>query len=89
MGAQIKVEGTTAIIDGVEGLMGAEVSSPDLRAGAALVIAALAAEGTSIVDDISFIERGYEDFEQKLALLGADIHRITQRPDRLRMTKIG
>ena len=73
MGANIKVEGNSAFIDGVEQLMGARVSSPDLRAGAALVIAALAAEGTSRIEDIKFIERGYEDFEQKLASLGADI----------------
>ena len=77
MGANIKVEGNTAIIDGVDKLMGATVSSPDLRAGAALVIAALAAEGTSVVEDIRFIERGYEDFEHKLESLGADIYRET------------
>ena len=78
MGANIKVEGNTAIIDGAESLMGARVSSPDLRAGAALVIAALAAEGRSTIEDIRYIERGYEDFEQKLESLGADIERISQ-----------
>ena len=77
MGASIKVEGNSAIIDGVDRLMGARVSSPDLRAGAALVIAALAAEGTSVIEDIRFIERGYEDFEQKLEALGADITRVS------------
>lgn len=60
MGANIKVEGNTAIISGVKSLMGARVSAPDLRAGAALVIAGLAAEGVTIVDDIVYIQRGYE-----------------------------
>ncbi len=77
MGASIKVEGNTAIIEGVESLMGAPITAPDLRAGAALVIAALAAEGTSTIDDIKYIERGYEDFEHKLESLGADIERIS------------
>ncbi len=73
MGANIKVEGNTAIIDGVEKYTGASISAPDLRAGAALVIAALAAEGISTVDDIKYIERGYEDFHLKLKNLGAQI----------------
>ena len=77
MGASIKVEGNTAIIEGVESLMGAPITAPDLRAGAALVIAALAAEGSSTIDDIKYIERGYEDFEHKLESLGADIERIS------------
>ena len=64
MGANIKVEGNTAIIDGVQKLAGARVSAPDLRAGAALVIAGLAAEGITIVDDIVYIQRGYERFEE-------------------------
>ena len=76
MGAMIKVEGNTAIIDGVDSLMGAHIASPDLRAGAALVLAALAADGVSTVDDIRYIERGYEDFEHKLEALGAQIERI-------------
>lgn len=76
MGASIKVEGNTAIIDGVEQLTGARVSSPDLRAGAALVIAGLAAEGFTIVDDIVFIQRGYEDFDGKLRALGAEIRKV-------------
>ena len=71
MGADIKVEGNTAVIYGTEKLMGARVSAPDLRAGAALVIAGLAAEGITIVDDIVYIQRGYENFEQKLRGLGA------------------
>jgi UDP-N-acetylglucosamine 1-carboxyvinyltransferase len=76
MGATVKVEGNTAIIDGVSLLTGARVSTPDLRAGAALVIAGLAAEGISTVDDIIYIQRGYEDFEGKLKGLGAEIERV-------------
>jgi len=76
MGATVKVEGNTAIIDGVSKFTGARVSAPDLRAGAALVIAALAAEGISTVDDIIYIQRGYEDFEGKLRCLGAEIEKV-------------
>ena len=81
MGASVKVEGNTAIIDGVEKLTGARVSAPDLRAGAALVIAGLAAEGITIVDDIVYIQRGYEDFEGKLRSLGAEIERVTSEKE--------
>ena len=77
MGACIKVEGNTAIITGVEKLNGARVSAPDLRAGAALVIAGLAAEGFTVVDDIVYIQRGYEKFEEKLRGLGAKIEKVT------------
>jgi len=73
MGANIKVEGNTAIIDGVGKYTGASISAPDLRAGAALVLAALAAEGFTTVDDIQYIQRGYEDFHLKLQGLGAQI----------------
>ena len=76
MGASIKVEGNTAIIDGVSKYTGAGISAPDLRAGAALVMAGLAAEGTTIIDDIKFIERGYEDFHIKLQGLGAQVEKI-------------
>lgn len=76
MGASIKVEGNVAIIDGTGGFLGAQVSAPDLRAGAALVTAALAAEGISTVDQIYFIERGYEDFDEKLRGLGANIEKV-------------
>ena len=76
MGANIKVEGNTAIIDGVERYTGARVSSPDLRAGAALVIAGLAADGITIVDDIHYIERGYERFDEKLRSLGAEMEKV-------------
>lgn len=73
MGATVKVEGNTAIITGCERLTGAQVAAPDLRAGAALVIAGMMAEGYTYVDDIKFIERGYEDFDEKLRGIGANI----------------
>ena len=76
MGANIKVEGNTAIVDGVSKYTGANISAPDLRAGAALVLAALAADGYSVVDDIHYIERGYEDFHLKLQSLGAQIEKV-------------
>ena len=75
MGAKIKVESNTAIITGVESLSGAQVSAPDLRAGAALTLAGVAAYGTTVVDDIKYIDRGYEDFDLKLRRLGARITR--------------
>ncbi len=75
MGANIQVEGNVAIIRGVEKFTGARVSAPDLRAGAALVIAGLGAEGVTIVDDIHYIQRGYERFEEKLRGLGAVIEK--------------
>ena len=75
MGANIQVEGNIAIIRGVEKYTGARVSAPDLRAGAALVIAGLGAEGITIVDDIYYIQRGYENFEEKLRGLGAVIEK--------------
>ena len=75
MGANIKVEGNTAIIDGTEKLTGARISAPDLRAGAALVIAGMAAEGITVVDDIFYIQRGYEDNELKLQNQGAEIEK--------------
>ena len=76
MGASIKVESNTAIIDGVEKLTGATVCALDLRAGAALVIAGLVAEGFTIVEQIESVERGYECFEQKLRELGAYMEKI-------------
>ena len=81
MGAQVKVESNIAIITGVEKFTGARVSAPDLRAGAALVIAGLAAEGITIVDDIYYIERGYEHFEEKLASLGAMIEKVSSEKE--------
>ena len=76
MGAQILVSGKTAMITGQEKLSGAVVRANDLRAGAALVIAGLAAEGTTVVENVHFIERGYERLAEKLAALGADIKRV-------------
>lgn len=81
MGAKIKVEGNTAIIDGVDKFTGAQISAPDLRAGAALVLAALAAEGISVVDDIVYIQRGYENFEKKLQGLGAVISKVNSEKE--------
>ncbi|MDL2302394.1 UDP-N-acetylglucosamine 1-carboxyvinyltransferase [Lachnospiraceae bacterium OttesenSCG-928-D06] len=81
MGASIRVEGTTAIINGGCKYTGANISAPDLRAGAALVIAALAAEGLSTIDDIYYIERGYEDFHLKLQSLGAQIEVVACERD--------
>jgi len=76
MGADIRVEGNTAIVSGVEQLRAAPVMATDLRASASLVLAGLVAEGTTIVDRIYHIDRGYERIEEKLAKLGADIRRI-------------
>jgi UDP-N-acetylglucosamine 1-carboxyvinyltransferase len=76
MGANIHLEGNTAIIHGVEGLQGAPVMASDLRASASLVIAGLIAEGETIVDRIYHIDRGYECIEEKLQLLGATIKRL-------------
>ena len=76
MGAHIRVEGNTAILDGVETFTGANVAAPDLRAGAALVIAALVANDFSVVSDIKYIQRGYEKFDEKLRGLGARIEKV-------------
>jgi UDP-N-acetylglucosamine 1-carboxyvinyltransferase len=81
MGADISVEGRTAIIRGVPNLTGAEVTATDLRAGAALIIAGLAAEGQTIISGVDHIDRGYENIERKLALLGAEIARVEYPED--------
>ena len=81
MGADIKVESNIAIINGVKNYTGARVSAPDLRAGAALVIAGHSAEGITTVDDIYFIERGYEDFDKKLQSLGAQIEKVSSEKE--------
>lgn len=78
MGASISISSRTATVEGVEKLYGAPLCASDLRAGAALVIAALAAEGESTISQIHFIDRGYEFLEQKLRALGADIMRIEE-----------
>ena len=81
MGAKGNLEGNTFYIKGVEKLMGAELCAPDLRAGAALVLAALAAEGFSEIEDIHLIQRGYEDFDGKIRSLGGHIQIITNEHD--------
>ena len=87
MGAQITVDGKMAIVEGVGKLKGAPVKALDLRAGAAMVIAGLIAEGTTQVENIQYIERGYESIVDKLAGLGADIY-FKREPDR-DMAKLG
>lgn len=84
LGANIRVEGRTAVVQGVPTLSGARVTATDLRAGAALVLAALAARGVSVVEGVHHLDRGYEVFHEKLAALGACIQRVTARvPSRL------
>ena len=76
MGADIQINGKTAIVTGTEQLYGATVTAKDLRAGAALVIAGLAAKGTTRVKNANYVERGYEQLIEKLSALGAQIRRI-------------
>lgn len=76
MGADAEIKGNTLVIHGRERLFGAEVSAADLRGGAALIIAALAASGTTVVNNVHYIDRGYESIERDLKLIGADIMRI-------------
>lgn len=90
MGADIKVEGNAAIVSGTRKYSGARVTAPDLRAGAALVLAGLAADGITVVEDIDFIRRGYEHFEKKLQALGAGIEIVdSEREIRKFMMKVG
>ena len=81
MGANIKVESTVAIISGVDHYTGARVSAPDLRAGAALIIAALSADGITVIDDIQYVQRGYEEIEAKFRALGALFERVDNEHD--------
>lgn len=76
MGANIQVDGKLAVIDGVDELSGVKVKATDLRAGAAMIIAGLVAAGETVIEDIQYIDRGYEDVVQKFSNLGADIHRV-------------
>ena len=76
MGADIQVEGRSAIVKGVRRLSGAPVMATDLRASASLILAGLAAEGQTVVSRIYHLDRGYENIEQKLSALGADIKRV-------------
>jgi UDP-N-acetylglucosamine 1-carboxyvinyltransferase len=76
MGASINVNGTMAVVEGVEQLKGAPIKAGDLRAGAAMLIAGLSAKGTTEIENIDHIDRGYENVVEKLAALGADIKRV-------------
>jgi UDP-N-acetylglucosamine 1-carboxyvinyltransferase len=76
MGAEIELEGNTAISNGIEKLTGAPVMATDLRASASLVLAGLVAEGDTVVDRIYHIDRGYDNIEEKLSSLGAQIRRV-------------
>lgn len=82
MGVNIKVEGMTAIITGVSELSGAEVYASDLRAGAAMIIAGLVANGETIINNVHYIDRGYEFIEEKFIDLGADIRRLSDKKDK-------
>ncbi len=86
LGARIRKEGPTAIIQGVKELQGASVMASDLRASAALVLAGLVAKGTTCVDRVYHIDRGYEKIEQKLAAVGADIERVKETKTTVPMT---
>jgi UDP-N-acetylglucosamine 1-carboxyvinyltransferase len=79
MGARVRKEGTTAVVQGVKELQGATVMASDLRASAALVLAGLVAKGTTRIDRVYHIDRGYEKIEQKLAAVGAEIERVKER----------
>ncbi|HIC99431.1 MAG TPA: UDP-N-acetylglucosamine 1-carboxyvinyltransferase, partial [Pyrodictiaceae archaeon] len=90
LGANISVEKNTALVHGVEKLTGAVVEASDLRAGAALVLACASAEGKSYLLNVEHIERGYENFEQKLSLLGIKIEKILKKEEELeRLKRIG
>ncbi len=91
MGAQVQVDGRTALIEGVDKLCGAPVAACDLRAGAAMVIAGLSAEGTTEVEDVHYIERGYENLVGKLRGLGADIALVhsPDEPERVKAANAG
>ena len=88
MGASIKVDGQLAVVQGVEGLKGAPVKADDLRAGAAMIIAGLAASGTTEIEDIHHIDRGYEDVVEKFTALGASIKRV-EIPDPSSLSNVG
>ena len=88
MGAHVQVDGKVAIIEGIDHFDGAPIQACDLRAGAAMVIAALAANGTTEISNVQYIERGYEDIVGKLRAVGADI-RMVDEPDELEEQHIG
>ena len=89
LGARIQVDGKMAVLEGVDHFTGAPVQAPDLRAGAALVIAALAAHGTTEISHVQFIERGYEDIVGKLRAVGADIHVVDEPEAEKEEARIG
>ena len=89
MGAKIQVDGKIAIIEGVDSLTGAPVEACDLRAGAAMVVAGLAAHGTTEVSNIKHIERGYEDIVGKLSGVGADIRMVEVPDEEKAVTAVG
>jgi len=89
MGAQIQVDGKTAVVEGIASLSGALVASCDLRAGAAMVIAGLCATGVTYVEDIYYIERGYQDFTGKFRSLGADITVVSESDEPERRASAG
>jgi UDP-N-acetylglucosamine 1-carboxyvinyltransferase len=88
MGASIKVDGKMAVVEGVDQLKGAPIKADDLRAGAAMLIAGLAARGTTEIEDIDHIDRGYEDVVEKFSALGADIKRVNI-PEPKKMDSVG
>ena len=82
MGANIQVDGKIAVIEGVKELTGVSVKATDLRAGAAMIIAGLVARGETTVENIQYIDRGYEDIVEKFSKLGANLKRVTvSEPD--------
>ena len=89
MGASVSVDGKVAVIDGVESLQGCPVKACDLRAGAAMVIAGLAAEGTTVISDIKYVERGYENITEKLQGMGADFQKVENYEPRLTVVNAG
>ena len=89
MGAQVQVDGKVAVIEGVEQLRGCPVRACDLRAGAAMVIAGLAAEGTTVVSDIKYVERGYENITAKLRAIGADFSKVETNEPLLTVVSAG
>ncbi len=89
MGANVQVDGKVAVIEGTEHLRGCPVKACDLRAGAAMVIAGLAAEGTTTISDIKYVERGYENIVEKLQALGADFTRVETPEPPLSVVHVG
>lgn len=88
MGAKIKVDGKVAIINGVEGFTSAPVKATDLRAGAAMILAGLAAEGVTEIENVEFIDRGYDNIVEKLSAVGANIKRIEYGDPNARRTAV-